>query len=193
MALKLTIDFGKGAPRTAKEASVLAQDAARRGDEGWHCHWDGIRFLLDATWVKKARPQAERLVLAWCRACTGLRYPDGPRDRADLVDKLIMLLREGMPAWLDDIDGERRRQLEKARTRKRTLHVSQKAVKELEEFRSVFVVTGREIAEGLDLRALGESWCLQAIDECLGYWREQLAFIEARIAEGESGGRAAQG
>ncbi len=186
MPLVLTVEVPDGGPSTSMEAGRLASQAGRSGREGWQCYWTAVRFLLDAKKTKKPRPQAERLVHAWCQASAGMRHRDRPATLQGWVNELLRLIREGMGAWLDDVEEPRKKQLEKARSRKRTRDVSQKAVKEFEELRAVFELGGKDIAQGISVSVFCEGWCLPAIDKHLDYWREQLAFIESRIAdEGE--------
>jgi len=149
--LRLNVELGADEPTTPLEAGRRGADAIRRGLLGWHCYWDGVRFLLDASRCKKARPQASYLALAWCRATAGRKYADGPTNRDEFIGDLVGILREGMKVWPEDIDEPRKRQLERARSRKKTLDVSQKAVRDFEEFRAVFDIEGRDVAEGLDL------------------------------------------
>ena len=63
MSLKLNIDWRNG-PGSAQELRLLSKAALSKKLLGHHYFWDGTRFLLDATNLKTARPQADRLVSA---------------------------------------------------------------------------------------------------------------------------------
>ena len=182
MSLKISIDWQDG-PGSPQELRLLSKAALSKNLLGHHYFWDGTRFLLDATKLKTARPQADRLVSAWCCFSTALRYPQRPSSCAYMVSEAARALRNEMVRWLDELDGPREAQLEKAQTRKRTHEISARTVADIEAFRDVFDLTKRSAFEKLDATVFGEQWCVPAIERRLERWREQLAFIEMKLAE----------
>ena len=182
MPLELKIDWGTG-PGSPQELRLLSKAALSKNLLGHHYFWDGTRFLLDATNLKTARPQADRLVSAWCCFTTALRYPERPSSCAYMVSETARSLRSEMDRWLIELDEPREAQLAKAPTRKRTHEISQKAVADIEAFRDVFDLTKRTDFENLDTTVFAEDWCTPAIERRLDHWREQLAFIEMKLTE----------
>lgn len=182
MSLKLNINWGDG-PGSPQELRLLSKAALSKNLLGHHYFWDGTRYLLDATKLKTARPQADRLVSAWCCFTTALRYSERPSSCAFMVSEIARSLRSEMERWLDELEKSREAQLARAQTRKRTHEISAKAVAEIEAFRDVFDLTKRSVFENLNSTEFSEDWCLPTITRRLDYWREQLAFIEMKLAE----------
>ena len=100
-----------------------------------------------------------------------------------MVSEAARSLRSEMSRWLDELEGPRAAQLEKARTRKRTHEISARAVAEIEAFRDVFALEKRSAFEELDGTVFAEGWCVPNIDKRLDRWRDQLAFIEMKLDE----------
>lgn len=170
----------------------FASVASRNGDSGMAYYYTALRFLDDLRRMKKARPQAGCLMRIWRNLCRTLMFRDPPDDIMPLYRSVFEAMKTAMVdgVWLRQIDDPLKKQLDRAKSRKRTLAVSEKGVKAFEEFRAVFALEGIDYAEldGVDCAAFEEEWCLPKIDECLGYWRDQLAFIEMRIAQEGSDG-----
>lgn len=178
----------EGGPGTSFEIGELAKQAARSGKTGQSHYFHGFRFLMDASRMKNARPQAQRLVLAWCEFSRAVVYPDCPENCvSDCLPTAMRFLREGFETdcWLQDIDEPCRDRLARAKTRKQIHAVSKKAVAGLSEFRDVFDLSGRDSSKGLDVSVFMEPWCIGKIEEYLGFWRDQLMLIELRLAEHE--------
>lgn len=187
MSLKINIDWGSG-PGSPQELRLLSKAALSKNLLGHHYFWDGTRFLLDATKLKTARPQADRLISAWCCFSAALQYPERPSSCTYMVSETARSLRSEMNRWLDELEGPREAQLEKARTRKRTHEISARTVAEIEAFRDVFDLEKRSAFEELDGTMFAEDWCVPNIDKRLERWRDQLAFIEMKLAEDPDNG-----
>jgi len=178
----------RGISESSAEYGRLAAEAARRGDLAGYEEFTGCRFLADAMRMKKPRPQAERVVLAWRSFAQCFERGGGDSARRNR-DNMIGLLRAGLgkDGWLAEIEKPLKEQLYKAKSRKRIRAISERAVKAYEEFAVVFDVTDPGWPKGVDASIFAEEWCLPTIRERLSYWREQLGFINMTIAEDEEG------
>ncbi len=185
MPLVITLNI-QGLPSTSFECGEIAKKAGRAGRLGFSSYTHGMYFLVEASRMKNPRPQAQRLVLAWCQFMRALQYEDCPDNcMSELIPHVVRSLKVGMEphVWPNDIEGPLKEQLNKAKSRKRILSISTKAVKAFSEFRAVFELDSNGPAEGLDASLFRGDWCLPVIDKHLDYWRDQLAFIETKIAE----------
>lgn len=185
MPLELTLKI-EGLPKTSLECGRIAALFADANRLGMKHYWTACRFLLDASRMKKPRPQADRLVLCWAHFQAAKAHADCPENVATTFSPFaIEAIKKGLMVWIPDIENPAKLKLEKAKTRKQSHAASAKAVKELLDLRGVFERAGDVHGLKLQTDLFWEDWCLPALDRTLDYWRDQLAFVEQRMAEAE--------
>lgn len=204
MPVEIAIDIF-GVPQTSFECGRFAADDMRRGNLARSYFWNGMRYLMDAQRMKKARPQAERLLLAWtylAKATVGDQLFSEKKNATLALEIVLAAIRKGTEgrAWIREIEDPVQAALEKAKTTKQSIVASRRGVKGFIELLEVFNIGDKEWAQQLfefksdgrrtqiipNWRVFWDDWCAPMIEERLNYWREQLAFVEMRLAEKEA-------